>query len=253
MFSSILAFSGIFLLGSFVQSLTGFGLSLVSVSLLSMLLDPKLAVPLAAVYGCFVTVPLVIRMWPNVRHKEALCLAICALPGAYLGAATLKNLQSAYILLFMGALLVVSSVYSLAFKPVRFGIDNPVLNASANGAIGFLAGALGAAVGGSGPPVILWLSARPWQAREIKATLSFFFMMQAIGAIIVFAFDKLLNMELLRLGLYALPGLVVGTVAGILTFDYLHKKKLDYHKIVHALLVVIGIRLIWRSVVEIQV
>ncbi len=98
MFESILIFLGILFLGGFVQGLTGFGLALISVSLLSLIIDPKLSVPIASLYGWLVTMPIVVRMWRKVHLKESLLLVISSFPGTYLGAMALKNLSSSVLL-----------------------------------------------------------------------------------------------------------------------------------------------------------
>ena len=93
--------AGVILLGTFVQGLTGFGLALISVPLLSLLLDVKLAVPLAGLFGWMITFPLVYKMRHHVQWRTALIMVIGSLPGSWLGASLLKFMPARYILIAM--------------------------------------------------------------------------------------------------------------------------------------------------------
>jgi uncharacterized membrane protein YfcA len=82
--------AGVILLGTFVQGLTGFGLALVSVPLLSLLLDVKQAVPVAGMFGWLITFPLVYKMRQHVQWRTCLIMVAGSLPGSWLGANLLK-------------------------------------------------------------------------------------------------------------------------------------------------------------------
>ena len=99
--SGILIVSIIIGLGSFTQGLTGFGLALVSVPLLSLFLDVKLAIPLAGLFGWLVTFPIVWKMKAHIQFKTAFILFLGSLPGSFIGADLLKQLPSNIILITM--------------------------------------------------------------------------------------------------------------------------------------------------------
>lgn len=243
MYLEILAISAIIALGSFTQGLTGFGLALVSVPLLSMTVDVKAAVPIAGIFGWLVTFPLVWKMRRHVQWKVGLILFAGSLPGSFLGADLLKRMPAEIILVTMGLVLIASSLYSLLAKaPLFKQTSTPVTIGT-----GFFSGALGASVGEPGPPVIAYTSMQPWTADQTKSTLVFFFMLQMVGAIAGFWSKGLLDDYVLDRVLYAMPAFILGMIAGMLAYRLLHHYKINYHGIIHSLLLMIGIMLIIKN------
>ncbi|SKA27703.1 sulfite exporter TauE/SafE family protein [Consotaella salsifontis] len=239
-----LLISAILALGSFVQGLTGFGLALTSVPLLSLVVGVKTAVPLAGLFGWLVTFPIVWAMREHIQWKAALVLFVGSLPGSWLGAEMLKRLPGEAILLAMGVVLVLSSIYALIAK-------GPVIKRAPTSATlltGFFSGALGASVGEPGPPVIAYASLLPWSADQAKSTLVCFFMLQMAGAVFSFYQKDLLTAAVLTHFVQSIPAFIVGLVLGMTGYAMLQRFKINYHHLVHGCLVVIGAVLIVKSI-----
>nr|WP_321461929.1 sulfite exporter TauE/SafE family protein [uncultured Cohaesibacter sp.] len=243
MILEIIVVSAIIALGSFTQGLTGFGLALVSVPLLSMALDVKAAVPIAGIFGWLVTFPLVWKMRHNVQWRSGLILFVGSLPGSFLGADLLKRLPAEAILITMGIVLILSSLYSLFSRSPLFKKTSTPVTLG----VGFFSGALGASVGEPGPPVIAYSSMQPWNAHEIKSTLVFFFMLQMVGAIAGFWTKGLLDVYVFERVAYAFPAFVVGMSLGMVAYQLLHKYRINYHGIIHSLLLIIGTMLVVKN------
>ncbi|KGQ71440.1 hypothetical protein OA57_01265 [Chelonobacter oris] len=240
----LVVISIIIALGGFVQGLTGFGLALVSVPLLSLFIDVKVAIPLAGIFGWFVTFPIVYKMRRYVNWKTAVILFIGSLPGSYLGADILKHLPSDIILITMGVILVLSGLYSFTSKNTLFKSASKPISLG----VGFFSGALGASVGEPGPPVIAYTSMLPWTNHETKSTLVFFFMLQMIGAIVGFWFKDLLTGGVLKYVGQAIPAFLIGVSLGMLSYNLLNKYQLNYHKIIYTLLIFLGTILIVKNI-----
>ena len=230
-------------LGSFIQGLTGFGLALVSVPLLSLCIDVKLAVPIAGIFGWLITFPIVWKMRAHIQWKTALILFIGSLPGSYLGADLLKQLSSQIILVTMGIVLILASLYALFSKKVLFKSTSTPLSLF----VGFCSGSLGASVGEPGPPVIAYTSMLPWTNNQTKSTLVCFFMLQMIGAIIGFWSKDLLTYDVLSYVFKAIPLFIIGLTLGMFSYQLLNKYHINYHKIIYSFLLVIGATLILKS------
>lgn len=236
--------AGVILLGTFVQGLTGFGLALVSVPLLSLLLDVKVAVPVAGLFGWLITFPLVYKMRQHVQWRTGLIMVAGSLPGSWLGANLLKLMPARWILVAMGIVLIASSVHSLRKKMAPKGREpSKLLSALA----GFFSGTLGASVGEPGPPVIAYSSMQPWTADQVKASLLFFFMLQMVGAIIGFWNKALLTHEVFFLFAWGIPSFLVGLMAGMKAWDLLKAYRINYHGIVHTFLFCIGTFLLVKN------
>lgn len=231
-------------LGGFTQGLTGFGLALVSVPLLSLVVDAKMAVPIAGIFGWLVTFPIVWKMRHSIQYKAGLILVAGSLPASFVGAKLLASLPSQYILITMGIVLILSSIHSMrSTKPAFSKTSVPVTMGT-----GFASGVLGASVGEAGPPVIAYTSMQPWTADQAKSTLVFFFMLQMIGAIASFWTEGLITPEVSSLVGSAMPAFLVGMTSGMVGYHFLQKYKINYHHIVHGLLLVIGCVLVIKNV-----
>lgn len=236
--------AGVILLGTFVQGLTGFGLALVSVPLLSLLLDVKIAVPVAALFGWLITFPLVYAMRQHVQWRICLIMVAGSLPGSWLGANLLKFMPARWILVGMGLVLIASAIHSLRAKKMASGGES---SAPLSALAGFFSGTLGASVGEPGPPVIAYSSMQPWTADQVKASLLFFFMLQMLGAVIGFWNKELLTREVFSLFAWGIPSFLVGLLAGVKAWGLLKAYRINYHRIVHSFLFCIGIFLLVKN------
>lgn len=235
----------VILLGAFVQGLTGFGLALVSVPLLSLLIDVKTAIPLAGIFGWLITFPLVYKMRQHVQWRAALFMVVASLPGSLLGADLLKEVPEKWILVAMGVVLIAAALHALRrkAKPVTPHKKSPWLAACA----GFSSGILGASVGEPGPPAIAYTAMQAWTSDQAKASLLFFFMLQMVGAIFGFWDRGLLNDDVFRLFSWGVPSFLVGLLLGIKAWDLLKTSKIDYHHAVHIFLLGIGAFLLIKN------
>lgn len=240
---TIVLIAVIVLVGAFVQGLTGFGLALVSVPLLSLVVDAKTAVPIAATFGWLVTIPLAWQLRSHIHHRFALLLFVGSVPASIFGARLLSSLPSSYILGAMGVVLIMTGVYTLMDPAVAMTSASTGTTLVA----GFGSGMLGASVGEPGPPAIAYISMQSWNADETKATLSFFFMLQMMGALASFWNEGLFDEEVIRSITWSLGTFVVGLALGMIGYQRLGDRNIDYHKLVHVLVVVMGIVLLVRT------
>ncbi len=233
-------------LGGFMQGFAGFGLVLIVVPLLSTMIDVKMAIPIAGVFSWLVSVPLVLKMHRHVQWQAVGFLVIGAFPGAFIGADLLKHLSASVILMALGLILIMSSLYALSGYQQRLGHNSKWLTCS----IGFVSGVLGSGVGASGPPVIAYTSMLPWHSHEIKATLVAFFMLQMIGAMLSFWTKGLLTPEVSFYVLKALPGFVIGVVGGVFIYQLLHRYNMNFRKIIHFILLLMGVMLVAKNFMQ---
>ncbi len=242
--TTIILISLIIALAGFTQGLTGFGSALVSVPLLSMIVGAQTAVPIAGIFGWLVTLPVVWKMRHSIQRQTGLILFAGSIPASFVGAKLLASMPSQYILLTMGIVLVLSSIHSLrSTKPLFKETSVPITVGA-----GFTSGVLGASVGESGPPVIAYTSMQPWTADQTKSTLAFFFMLQMIGANISFWNEGLITDAVVSHVISALPAFAVGLTGGMIGYHFLQKYKIDYHKIVHGFLLVMGCILVVKNI-----
>ena len=227
----------VFLLASFIQGMTGFGSALVAIPLLSLIIDIKSAVPLCILNSLVITAYLSLKMRKNLDKKKILPLCIAAVPGIILGSTLLKHVNSKFIRLWLGILLITYSLHSL------FSTPKPrKLHTAWSYLAGFSSGAIGAAFSAGGPPTIIYTALNDWQKDTIKATLSGFFLFNSFFIATVHAISGLTTIEILTHFMISAPFVLLGTFLGTICYGKIPHEL--YLKIIFAFLTLMGIMMI---------
>lgn len=228
--------AGVLFLGSFVQGMVGFGLGMVSVPLLSLFLDVKMAIPIATIFGWLITIPVCIKMRKHINFKLAFLLYIPAVLGIQFGGELLKNVESAYILLVMGIILIVVGGSTLLNRPIR--VKENIFSAAV---CGFLSGVLGAGAGESGPPIVTYMNCLKVSAERIKATTNFYFFMAMLTVIFKLLTNGVITSDAGTITLWSIPAMLSGGLIGMTLFDYVQRREFDVKKIMNFTILILGI------------
>jgi uncharacterized membrane protein YfcA len=198
--------------GAAVQSATGFGFALVLSPALFAVMDPVEAVTALLVLGLALNL-LVLFEGGRPEHVDWRALApmlVAAVPGLAIGAVALTELSKEVLQVAVGVAVIAAAGWQLRARTVR-------LSPAATWMAGFASGALTTSISVSGPPLVLWLTAREVRPEEFRASLaaSFLALNLAGGAILLAAegsgaFDAGAVALLLVL---VVAGYVVGAVA----------------------------------------
>jgi len=194
----------------FTQSLTGFGLALVSMPLLTALLGVGTAAPMVALFGLLAEVILLLAYRQAVNVRVIWRLIVASMIGAPVGILVIRSLDEQVVLAVLGVIVAGYALYAL-LKLRLPAIDGP---AWAYG-VGFLAGVLGGAYNTSGPPVIVYGNCRGWPPEEFKANLQGFFLLTTVIVTVSHVLAGNYSAEVLGYTLLALPAVVVGLAAGL--------------------------------------
>ena len=225
-------------LAGFTQGLSGFGSILLALPLLTLFLDIKTVIPLAALHGLLTTIILFIELRKSLDWQKILPLFAGSIPGIPIGVYFLKNMNTDTIQLTMGLILVSYALFNLSFRPVMWE-----LRTAGASLTGFLAGCLGGALGAAGPPVIVYTSLQPWSKDTIKATLQGFYLASGMLVVFLHALNGLTTMPVLWYFLISMPALILGTYVG--SFFYGRIGDQTYKKIMFILLALLGAFLIY--------
>jgi uncharacterized membrane protein YfcA len=235
-----IAGAGIVAVASFVFGLTGFGISLVSVSLLPFFLPPATVVPLITLYGAAFALVMTIQLWRDVMFSQLVFLLIGTVLGTPVGVWVLEALPPRLLKRLIGLILmgiVVIEWYGAYPKKLsgrHWGL-----------CAGGLAGLLGGAIGTPGPPVILYAAAQGWSPRITKAMLQAFFLVNYSVIVVNHWWVGLLTREVAWLAcLYVVPS-AIGVTAGIHLFDRIHQVR--FRRLMFALLFVLGLAMCVRG------
>jgi uncharacterized membrane protein YfcA len=238
----IIWLSAVVLVAAFVQGLTGFGLAVICTPMLSFVLPVRVSVPLAAVCGVLVTIPIVMTLRCHVRWGAVCLLVLSALPGVWLGAGLLAGIPPDWIIGAMGFILVGLSVFRLSRGRVPAWLNGRWLAVLS----GFASGAVGAATAAPGPPLIAYLSLQDWDTREAKAVMNVYFLFQGLVAMPAYFYEGLMTGDVLRLLGWAIPMLIVGLTAGLVAAHQLHSKDEWVRRIVNIAMLLLGLVLLGK-------
>jgi hypothetical protein len=239
--TDIIIAASVFSLASIVHGICGFGFGLVAVGMLSLLIDPKLAIPLdliAASVNCFYMAWLLRK---DVIWKETLLLVILTTIFIPIGTIFLRNLDRSYVIRSIGIIILFVSLISLfKLSDLKFFKYNCFKWIS-----GVVGGLLGGAFNLPGPLLVLYAYNGVWPVRNAMANLQFIFSTMAVITLISFRTAGLLSTKIIGIGLLFVPIVIGFTLLGSFI-----SKKLSIQQLktaVNIMLFVLGCSLIFKA------
>lgn len=225
---------GAVLLATTLKAFAGFGFGLAVVPLLSLVMPPVVAVPLALALDLLSAMQLA----PKARHdadwtslKRLVPAALLAIPA---GIWLLAVIQPEALRIGISAILLLTVALMASGAKLPLGLPRP-----ATFGVGAVAGALSGAVGMPGPPVMIYFLARPIAAATKRASLLMFFIFTDIGTLALGALTGLATIDTLIVALSLIPALAIGNLIGHRLFGLASEDQ--YRRIALLLLTVIAL------------
>src|ERR1043166_6420097 len=229
-----MAWACILAIASFVFGFTGFGIGLVSLSLLPFFVPPATVVPLITLYGAVFALVMTIQLRRDAMFPQLVVLLIGTVLGPPVGVWVLEAVPPSLLKRLIGLILMEIVVIEW------YGAYPEKLTGRHWGlCAGGLAGLLGGAIGTPGPPVILYAAAQGWPPRAMKATLQGFFFANQLVILVSQWWAGLLTPEVAWLALSFAPPAVLGVALGMHLFRAVDPVRL--RRVVFAVLFVLGL------------
>jgi uncharacterized membrane protein YfcA len=224
----------------FVLGLAGFGNGLVALAFLPLVMSPVTAIVLLTVYTVLATIVIFIPLRRDFDPTGMPALLLGTALGTPLGVWVLATLPASTLTRLIGlVLLAVVALEWLRVYPERLPGGGWALGA------GVASGALGAAVGTPGPPVILYMASQGWSPRTIKANLQAFFLVNQAAITIGYWWAGLLTAEVWRYAALFLLPTAIGLLAGMALFARVDQAR--FRRIVFVILFASGVVLLVRG------
>lgn len=244
-----------------VQGVTGFGIGLVAVGVLTIYHPPVVVIP--ALLGVYiVTMSVLLYEHRKYFNKEllqnnwlmSLPSITLALLGVVGGSLLLQTISSKHITLLIGIFIIVFSMFNffqkflnskIASFPGRSNMNKrsgKILCYFASSSAGMLEGFLGL----GGPPIVMYMI---YQGLDSKLFITFFntfFLGLSPLRLVNYLILGIIDLEVLKLAFFILIFVVIGLMLGI----FIRRRFIDERKfrvLVVILLIVIGISLIFKS------
>ena len=189
---------------------TGFGASIISVTMAAHLLPLTYVVPLVTTIDCVAVVNAMSRQWRVVAWREVRHLLVPMLIGIAIGLTLLVNLSRNIALFALGTFVSIYAVYTLsgvrewrAIRP-RWGIP-----------IGLVGGVFSALFGTGGPIYMIFLSSRIADKSALRATSTVLVGLSVVIRTVAFiGSGMLLQPGLLWMSLLMTPLMLLGYTFG---------------------------------------
>ena len=197
------------LIAGFFRGLTGFGFALIAVPVLSVLVSPKLVVPLIVIHGLASSVPLIVGARHSAQPKRIWPLILGGVVGVPFGSYLLVVLAPDSLRLMIGGVAVGFAVLLMA--GFSYHVKRERL---AYVPVGIVSGVLQGSSGLAGPPVVLFFTNQSDPPLVFRANILTYFFVQNIGTVIAFTVAGLFSRDAFLLSLIFAPALMVGTYTG---------------------------------------
>lgn len=208
--NALILAAGIILLASTLKGLTGFGFALTSLPLLSIFLEPQIAVPMITICSVFLDGYTLYEARQDVRYREIVPLVVSGIVGMIFGTYVLVSLDSRIIKLVIGIVTVLFTIASI--MGLRWEIKK---TSQASIPVGLLSGLLGGSISISGPPIVLFFNNQNVEKKTFRANLIAYFFCLYVATVPAYFYGDLITLGLIRSSLYLVPVLFMGASIGI--------------------------------------
>lgn len=224
-------------LAVFTQSVSGFGVALVAMSILPAILGIQTATPLVALIAVVLEIFLFLRYRSAFKLQAIWRIILASFAGIPIGLYVLRQADPEIIVKFLGFILIAYAVYGL-FQFKMPELKHPLWAFL----VGLISGIIGGAYNTVGPPVIIYGNCRRWPPKEFKSNLQGYFMITSSVIVLGHSISGNLTVDIWKYFLLSAPALILGVIAGV-SLDNVINPKL-FRKIVLVLLLVMGLGLV---------
>src|SRR5688572_29423280 len=161
-----LVLASIIFFAIFTQTVTGFGLGLISTALLSGLIDIGVVGPLVALVGITAEIAILLRYRHALNLPSVGRLSLASVIAVPIGALLLDLMDGQVILRLLGVLVLAYSAYGL----LQLRLPTIAHPSWAYG-FGFVSGILTGLYNVGGPPLVIYGTCRCWTPAEFRSNL----------------------------------------------------------------------------------
>lgn len=215
----------------FVRGITGFANSLILVPLLSLFLDIKMVVPVAAILSIASGIYL-FRITREKIEKEFVFVLFFLMIGTLIGTHFLVSYGSGHLEKVLGIVVILFSVQTF------FGGTFKGIKKWWGAVAGLAGGVLGGMFTANGPPLVIYFGNK-LKKQSFRATLNVIFLIDAVWLNALYVFTGVTTQDTFMFALPLLPALVVALYLG--SKMHVRVKEILFKRIVAAILFVVGV------------
>ena len=240
--SELIGIAAAIAVAAFVQSISGFGLALLSVPLMSLFTDVRLAVVVVNLIGLVTTSAQAVKERQHADVALANRITIAAIAGMPLGLLAFVRLSETWLKLGLGVVVLVITFYLMR------GFTLVATSRVMDWLFGGISGALSTSVGTNGPPLVFLFQARQLPQENFRATISRIFIFSNIVTVAIFAFAGKITQDALIAFIVAVPVLIIAIAIGFWARKFIDQQR--FRILVLTLLVISGVSTIVSAVLQ---
>jgi hypothetical protein len=168
---TVVFFVIVIFLAALVRSTFGFGDALIAMPLLALFLELKIASPIVAFCGFFISILILSRNWRTINFSAIKYLILFSIIGIPIGIIFLKDSHENLVKSLLAIILILFSIFKL------LKIKGIVLKSNKSSPVfGIISGILGGAYNTNGPPIIIYGTLKGWSPEEFRVVLQGIFL-----------------------------------------------------------------------------
>ena len=212
---------------SFVQRTTGFGFGIFIMSVLPYLMPSYgEATTLSGLLALTTSTAIVVNMRKYIVWKRLAVILLTFIAVSALAICMLSRIEGRTMRMILGAVLILTSLYFSFFKEKIRKYVRPDLKTQIGA--GTLSGIMGGLFGMQGPPAVLYFISTEPGKHHYMAMIQMYFVIGNTMMTIVRALNGYLTPAVGSTYIYALAGLVIGTLAGSWAFSRIPNRIFTY-------------------------
>lgn len=222
----------------FLEGITGFGSTALSMPFLTILLGVEVAKPVLTLYTLLLCLYILIRAYRDIDWKSyarMMCMLVLGLP---IGIAIYNYLPQRLLLGLLAAFMIIVSVRGLLYA---FGIikQSKPLSEWIALILVFLGGIMHGAFSSGGPLIIIYATEKMRDKSRFRATMCMIWLTLNTVILLQMGLSSQLTAEAGKFSLWGLPCLIAGTLLG----DWAHRRIQDkiFTKLTFGILLLSGI------------
>lgn len=206
--NELLAVTVIICIAAVLQSISGFGFSLLAMPLLSAAVDIREAVVIATICGLLTNVVHITKDHHLVDHSLARRISLSALAGMPLGILLLSVSSTSQMRVAISSITIVLVVLMMR----KFSLRKE--NIKADLVLGAISGVLATSVSTNGPPLVFLLQSKRLDPTCLRATLAYVFTISGSASFVLLMLAGKGSVASFQLASLSLPSMYLGTLIG---------------------------------------
>ena len=190
------------------QAISGFGFALIAVPLLSLFIDPQVAVVLATVVGAFSSTFQAVADRRHANKSLVQRLALSAYIGMPFGLFVFIVVSESVLRFIVGLVVLLAAIALIR------GFSISQSNNKLDWIMGWASGVLATSTSTNGPPLVFLLQAKKLSPESFRASINIVFSLTSFGAILLFALSGNITSDDFAGIAISIPMLLIGLAIG---------------------------------------